>query len=418
MKNPLPVVIIPADRTATLGIARSLGKRGIPVYGIDADPHEIGMVSRYLRPCPLPNGDDSEENRLQYLVDLGKKLGDKAVLFPVRDDDVLLCSRAREELSKYYLYVMPDHTTVQDLLTKDGLDKVGRACQVLTPRTFQPRDEAGLEALADQLPYPVILKPAFSTSWLREEIVSMLRDSPLSNPPKVALCRNREQLVQTYRRIAVYDPRMIVQEVIPGEDERLLYCCFYLNRHSQPLALFSGRKLRVLPVGFGSATYVRSIHDQGLEEVSLRLLSGAKYQGLGGVEFKQDSRDDQFKLIEFNARFGMWDSLSIRCGIDIPYIAYCDAQGLPVPDQREYRDGVLWVDLQRDVRAFLIYRQRQHLGLGQWLRSLRGEKDWATYRRDDWKPAAISTIQLFERPWSSIKRRVTGTRKASGVAPE
>ena len=418
MKNLRPAVIIPADRTATLGIARSLGRRGIPVYGIDADPHEIGMVSKYLRPCPLPNGDDSEENRLQYLVDLGKKLGDKAVLFPVRDDDVLLCSRARDELSKYYLYVMPEYATVQDLLTKDGLDKVGRACQVLTPRTFQPRDEVELEALAGQMPYPVILKPALSTSWLREEIVSMLRDSPLSNPPKVALCHNQEELVQTYRRIAVYDPRMIVQEVIPGEDERLLYCCFYLDRQSRPLAVFSGRKLRVLPVGFGSATYVRSIHDPGLEEVSLRLLSGVKYQGLGGVEFKQDPRDEQYKLIEFNARFGMWDSLSIRCGIDIPYIAYCDAQGLPVAAQREYRDGVMWVDFQRDARAFLIYRQRRQLTLGRWLRTLRGEKDWAIYRRDDWKPALIAALQLFQRPWASIKRRMGGIRRTSAIGPK
>jgi D-aspartate ligase len=407
----LPAVVIPADRTATLGIARSLGRRGIPVYGVDVDPSAIGMVSKYLRPCPLPNADDSEENRLQYLTDLGKKLGDKAVLFPVRDDDVLLCSRAREELARYYLYVMPDHTTVENLLTKDGLDKVARACQVQAPKTFQPRDEAELVALSDQLPYPAILKPAFSTSWLRPEIISMLRDSPLSNPPKVALCRNREQLLQTYRRIAVYDPRMIVQEVIPGEDERLLYCCFYLDRQSRPLAVFSGRKLRVLPIGFGSATYVRSIHDKELEEVSLRLLSASKYQGLGGVEFKRDSRDEQYKLIEFNARFGMWDALSIRCGIDMPYIAYCDAQGLPVEAQRDYREGVIWVDLQRDIRAFLMYRQGQQLSLGPWLRTLRGEKDWAVYCRDDWKPAVMATLKLLERPVSSIKRRLTPTRQ-------
>ena len=414
----VPAVIIPADRTATLGIARSLGRRGIPVYGIDADAREIGMVSKYLRPCPLPNSDDSEENRLQYLIDLGKKLGEKAVLYPVRDDDVLLCSRARAELGKYYLYVMPDGTAVKKLLTKDGLQDVAQACQVPTPRTFQPREEAELRALSGRLPYPVILKPAFSTSWLREDIVSMLREGPLSNPPKVALCRDHEELMQTYRRIAVYDSRMIVQEVIPGKDERLLYCCFYLDRQSQPLAVFAGRKLRVLPVGFGSATYVRSIHDKELEAVSLKLLSETKYQGLGGVEFKQDSRDDRYKLIEFNVRFGMWDSLSIRCGIDIPYIAYCDAQGLPVPAQREYREGVLWVDLQRDVRAFLIYRQRQQLSFGQWLRSLRGEKDWATYRRDDWKPAAISTMRLLQRPWSSIKRRAAGIRRAIAVAPK
>jgi D-aspartate ligase len=403
MKN-LPAVVIPADRPAALGIGRSLGGRGIPVYGVDANPQEIGMVSKYIHPCPLPNLDDSEGNRLQALVDLGKKLGDKAVLYPVSDDAVMLCSRERDELGKYYLYVMPDHATVRNLLTKDGLQGVARDCQVGSPQTFQPRDEVELEALASRFPYPVILKPAFSTSWLRSEIVSMLRDSPLSNPPKVALCRDSEELLTTYRRIAAYDPRMIVQEVIPGEDERLAYFCFYLDRQSQPLAIFAGRKLRVLPVGFGSATYVRSVHDEDLEEISLKLLFGSKYQGLGGVEFKRDPRDEQYKLIEFNARFGLWDALSIRCGIDIPYIAYCDAQGLPVRAQHQYREGVIWVDFQRDVRAFLIYHQRQQLRLVDWLRTLRGEKDWAVYSRDDWRPGVVATMQLLERPLSGIKK--------------
>jgi predicted ATP-grasp superfamily ATP-dependent carboligase len=411
MKHP-PAVIIPADRPGTLGIARSLGRRGIPVHGVDVDPNAIGMASKYLRPHPLPNSDDSDENRLLHLIDLGKRLGEKAVLYPVSDDDVLLCSRERRVLEEYYLFVMPEHDTVADLVSKDGLYRVAQRCQVNTPEVFQPRDEADLEALSEVLAYPVILKPMFSTSWLNPEIVSMLRDSPLSNPPKVALCQDAESLIHTYRKIAAYDPNMVIQEVIGGEDERLAYCCFYLDRESRPLAIFSGRKLRILPVGFGSATYVRSVHDRELEEVSLRLLEGVRYQGLGGVEFKKDPRDEQYKLIEFNARFGLWDTLSIRCGIDIPYIAYCDALDQPVQAQFEYREEIGWVDMQRDVRAFLIYRQRQQLRLGDWLRTLQGEKEWSTYARDDWKPAAVEMLKLFERPWSSIKQRIPGAVRA------
>lgn len=412
-----PAVVIPADRPAALGIARSLGRRGIPVYGVDADPWAIGMVSKYSSPCPLPNSDDSEGNRLQYLIDLGKTLSEKAVLYPVSDDEVMLCSRERGELEKYYSYVMPDHTTVKNLLTKDGLSKVARACDVPSPQMFQPRDDAELEMLSDQLLFPVILKPVFSTSWLRPEIISMLRDSPLSNPPKVALCRNIEELLKTYHRIAIYDPHMVVQEVIPGEDERLAYFCFYLDRRSRPLAIFAGKKLRILPVGFGSATYVRSIRDRELQEVSFKLLFGSKYQGLGGVEFKKDPRDEQYKLIEFNARFGLWDTLSIRCGVDIPYIAYCDALGLPVETKHDYREDVLWVDFERDVRAFLICNRRKQLSFGDWLRTLRGEKDWAVYSRDDWKPAVVSTMKLLERIWSRAKKTVANIGKTGNPVP-
>jgi predicted ATP-grasp superfamily ATP-dependent carboligase len=151
---------------------------------------------------------------------------------------------------------------------------------------------------------------------------------------------------------------------------------------------------------------VRSFHDRDLEEISFKLLNGSHYQGLGGIEFKKDTRDGRYKLIEFNARFGMWDALGIKCGIDIPYIAYCDALGWPIEAKHDYREGVLWVDLQRDMRAFLIYHRQRQLTFGGWLRSLRGEKDWAFYSRDDWKPALLLIAKLFNRPWSAVRRRL------------
>lgn len=400
-------VVIPADRPAALGIARSLGRRGISVYAVDSNPKAIGMYSRYVKPCPLPGAAGSDDNRLQFLIDLGKKLGDQAVLYPVSDDDVILCSRERNELHKYYQYVMPDHATIISLLTKDGLHQVASACNIPAPQMFLASSQSQVENLAGGLVYPVILKPALSTSWLKPEIISMLRDHPLSGPPKVALCRDAGEFVQTYCKIAAYASQMIVQEVIPGADELLAYFCFYTDRQSRPLAIFAGRKLRVLPVGFGSASFVRSFRDPDLEEISYKLLSGTAYQGLGGVEFKKDPRDGRYKLIEFNARFGMWDSLSVRCGIDIPYIAYCDALERPVDPQHNYRVGVAWVDLQRDIRAFLIYRRRGQLSFANWLRSLQGEKDWAIYARDDWKPVIGAAREIFKKPLARLKKMLS-----------
>lgn len=120
---------------------------------------------------------------------------------------------------------------------------------------------------------------------------------------------------------------------------------------------------------------------------------------------EKDSRDDRYKLIEFNARLGMWDSFGAKCGVDIPYIAYRDALGEPVEPHLQYRDGVFWIDFQRDMRAFLLYRKSGKLTLGRWIRSLCVEKEWAIYARDDWKPALIALIELFQRPWDALKKK-------------
>ena len=417
MSSLPPAVVIPADRPASLGIARSLGRRGIKVYEVDENPDAIGMASRYVTPRPLPGGDASDENRLEYLLQLGKELGE-AVLYPVRDNDVLLCSKYRAELEVYYRYVMPDHETVTSVLTKDGLHRVATRYKIPSPKVLLANSLEEIEAIGDRLPFPVVLKPAFSPSWLRDEIAVIVRENYISGPSKVVFCPNKDRLIEMYKKIAIYDPKMTIEEYIPGEDRDLVYFCFYLNRQSRVLASFAGIKERILPVGFGSATFVQSFYDPKLEQASLELLSAVGYKGLGGVEFKKDARDGTYKLIEFNARLGMWDSYGARCGVDIPYVAYRDALGLGVESQFKYRNGVRWIDFQRDLRAFIIYRKQGKLTLWRWLKSLIGEKEWAFFEWDDWKPAWVSfkTLVNRQRKGAQIKPSPTGEEKVG--APE
>ena len=396
-------VVTPLDEHMGLDIARSLGRRGIPVYGIDPDPEVAGRASKYCKLVICPDPKVAAQNYVQFLVDWGKTQNIKPVLYPVSDEFVLTCSRESQNLAPYYEFVMPNHLTMVKMSSKQGLISTAVEAGIPAPQTITPEDVQDVEAIATRLSYPVILKPVESASWHIPEIVSLLRKSVFSGRVKVVLCHNAAELLRAYLKIAVHDDRMIIQELIPGPDENLVYISFYLNRQSKPLAMFAGRKLRVLPVGFGSASYVRSFRDLDLQRVALQLLSRVGYQGLGGLEFKKDVRDGQYKLIEFNTRFGMWDGLGVRCGVDTPYIAYQDTLGRAVEPQLTYRENVIWVDWQKDIRAFWLYRQQGGLTLGQWLLSLRGEKMWAIYSGDDWRPGAIFTYNLFKVFMSRLK---------------
>ncbi len=400
-----PAIVTPLDEHMGLDIARSLGRRGIPVYGLDPDPAAAGRKSKYCQLVVCPDPKKSEQEYLQFLLNWGKRLNQKAVLYPLSDDMALICAREREALTAYYDYVMPSYPTIVTLATKAGLAAAAEQCGIATPKTVRPHNAQEVEAIAQQISYPAILKPIEGAYWHIPEIARLLRENPLSGRAKVVLCHDAPALLQMYQKIAGYDDRMIIQEVVPGPDENLFYISFYLNRESKPLALFAGRKLRVIPVGFGSASYVRSIRDPELERVALQLLSGVKYQGLGGLEFKKDSRDGHYKLIEFNVRFGMWDGLGVRCGVDTPYIAYCDALHQAIEPQFTYREDVIWVDWQRDIRAFWMYNRQGKLTFSQWLRSLKGEKMWAVYSKDDWLPGLVFSFQLLKLLWTRITSR-------------
>jgi predicted ATP-grasp superfamily ATP-dependent carboligase len=49
--------------------------------------------------------------------------------------------------------------------------------------------------------------------------------------------------------------------------------------------------------------------------------------GMVEVEFKYDHRDEQYKLLDINVRPWGWHTLCIACGLDFPYIQYCDVLG-------------------------------------------------------------------------------------------
>jgi len=418
-----PAVVTPLDEHMGLDIARALGQRGIPVYGVDSDRSVPGRHSKYVRFVHGPDPHTAETEFVQFLRELGGQLGERAVLYPLSDRHVLIVSRHRAALQEFYEFVMPAHEIMEQLTTKDGLQAAALQSGVPVPQTLHvgapsSRREPGSDGLgnsivdiAECVTYPVILKPPESTYWHKPEIARQLRSGLLSGRAKVVRCETPAELQQAYERLAVYDNRLVVQEVVPGEDGRLVYFSFYFDRESRPLAIFAGRKHRVIPTGFGSASYVRSFYDEELKNRAFQLLESVGYQGLGGLEFKRDPRNGEYQLIEFNTRFGMWDGLGARCGVDLAYVAYRDALRLPVEPEVssagavKYREGVIWVDWQRDLRAAVEYRRKGELSFGEWLGSLRGEKMWAIYERDDWKPGAAFTLGLATTLWG----RLTGS---------
>ncbi len=401
--EPIPAVITPIDEHMGLDIARSLGRKGIPVYGFDADPKSPGRYSRYVR---FVQGVDpeaqGEDEYIERLARFGKTLPNRAVLFPLSDRHVLTCSRHRTRLEPYFLCVLPDHQVVEGFATKDGLQKLARQYGIPAPKTFPVESRDHLQAVIQEMTFPAILKPTESTYWHTPEVSRLLTRGLLAGRAKVIYCPDAQSLLSAYDRIRILDDRLIVQEVIPGEDGQLVYLAFYLNRDSQPLGLFAGRKHRIIPTGFGSASYVRSYYDPQVVQLGLSLLSQARYQGLVGVEFKRDPRDGLHKLIEVNTRFGMWDGLSVRCGVDLPYIAYRDAVGEPLPPRLSFREDVIWIDWQRDLRAALAYFRSGKLTFKEWVRSVRGEKMWAIYDQDDWRPGVVFTLGLVEKLWKRI----------------
>ena len=90
-----------------LGVVRSLGRRGIPVWVIKQGGHLVATTSRYVcRNISWPPKD--EQRQIDFLLDLADKhylCG--WVLFPTDDYAVTLVSRNYEALASHYRLTVP-----------------------------------------------------------------------------------------------------------------------------------------------------------------------------------------------------------------------------------------------------------------------------------------------------------------------
>ena len=140
-KDTTGVVILPSQISG-LGIIRSLGRRGIPVVTIDTSRWIYSSFSRYcFRHLTLPNASFADESTVQYLVQVGRELPTKYVLYPTSDQALLLVSRYRSELLPYFRMMLPEHSLLEQLVNKQGMYQLALQHGLPTPKTCFPEDE-------------------------------------------------------------------------------------------------------------------------------------------------------------------------------------------------------------------------------------------------------------------------------------
>ena len=65
--NNRPAIILGMTANG-LSVARSLGRKGIPVIGIDSNRRQPGMFSRYCKHLVCPNVIEKEDDFLDFLI--------------------------------------------------------------------------------------------------------------------------------------------------------------------------------------------------------------------------------------------------------------------------------------------------------------------------------------------------------------
>ena len=153
MDKVIGAVITGGDFQA-LGVVRTLGRKGIPVFVLDSD-HGICRFSKYksqyIKSPPLTE----EDEYVDFLLALGKREGlDGWVLFANSDNAVAVLSKNKKRLESIYRIPTPAWDVIENVYIKKNTYKVAEQHSIPIAKTYP---STSLNALLEmQLEYPLV----------------------------------------------------------------------------------------------------------------------------------------------------------------------------------------------------------------------------------------------------------------------
>lgn len=372
LELPVSAGLMPPDTDVIVGglylngasVVRRLCALGFRVCGLSHKPEDVGFASRHGWKAVCPSPASRHDAWVACLEHVASACTRRPVLLPTSDVWVVALDKAAHRLRPHFRFAGFGDQLHTKLTSKRTTFELAERYGFPMPRTAFVDSREEIVRFAAAVSGPILLKPEFPADWQSGPAAQALGGR------KVMVAENAAELLAAYDAVQKWTTALVVQEIIPGPDENLIYWCGFVRDDGRVAGRFIGRKIRVLPVHYGSASFVELIDAPMIEDQCEAFLGALGYRGLCGIELKIDARDGVAKLIEVNPRYGLWEDIGIPAGVDLVEEAVSALLGRQPAPRRASRFGQKWVHLGRDLRAGRQYLAEGLLSPLAWLRSL------------------------------------------------
>jgi D-aspartate ligase len=380
----------------SLEIARSIGRRGVPVWLITADSPLAGL-SRYVQrnlswPGPCSDG------AAGFLVELGHRHGLNGwVLFAGSDADMRFVAQNHSALGAVFTLTTQPWDKIRFAYDKRRMNARAAELGIAWPLTRYPQSRDDLAEIG--IPFPVILKPTI------HETRNAFIDA------KAWRADDQRMLAARYdeAKALVGAESIMIQEIIPGDGTTQFSYAAVWDR-GRPIGSLVARRCRQYPINFGfTSTLVETVERPEVDAAAARFLASLDFSGLVEIEFKYDARDSSYKILDVNARAWTWMALGAAAGVDFPALQYRLAFGERVAPATA-RIGARWLYFTRDCAASVAEMLAGRLSPIAYLRSLRHPATSAVFAWDDPLPGALdlplSAVRVIARHLERRHRKI------------
>lgn len=242
---------------------------------------------------------DTDDYFLKTVNHFAKKHADKKiVLIGCGDSYVALISKHKSELADNIIAPYIDFELMNSLQQKETFYKLCEKHGVDYPGTLIYDASMGMD-FEMNFQFPVILKPSDSIQYWEHEFETQ---------NKVYTIKDREELERVIGQIygAGYTDKLIIQDMIPGNDEYMYVLTSYSDRNGKVKMMCLGHVLleEHTPHGLGNHAVIITEPNEELMMKVKNLLEDLHYVGFSNFDIKYDKRDGKFKFFEINTRQG------------------------------------------------------------------------------------------------------------------
>jgi D-aspartate ligase len=370
MKHATRAVILRSGHHGGLGIVRSLGRLGVPVYCVDAARWEPAFSSRYCRGRFILNsGSGLPEASIARLVEIGQKVGGRPILIPTTDQGAVWVAEHAEALQEGYCFPHQNASLIRLLCDKGRMQDLAHRSGVPTAQSVVPRSKEDLEQFLATAVFPVMVK-ATDADRLRR----------YTGGTKFIVQTPRELLTLYAKAKDGEEPCLMFQEFIPGEDWMF---DGYFDKNSECVFGLAGKKIRRFPIDTGVTSLGVCLRNETVERTTTQFMKAIGYQGILDIGYRYDRRDGQYKVLDVNPRIGCTFRLFTATNeMDVARALYLDMTGQPVTPAQAI-EGRKWIVEDFDLFSALRSWRPHALKLTEFVRSLHGVQETACFAPDD-----------------------------------
>ena len=391
-------VVLLGGTHGALSVARSFGRNNVPVVLL-TDDHPLPKLSRHVRRSfdwPGALSPHAEQWLLDFAIrhDLQDWL-----LIPCADAEVKCVAQHLVRLRSVFRIVSCDWRELQKVCDKRLLADTAAAAGIDYPRSYRIRSAHDAETVEVQ--FPVVLKPAMR-----------LRRNAFTSR-KALRADSREQLTRHYRHAAalVGQDDVVVQELVPGGGEQQ-FSYAALWHGGAPVAEMSARRVRQFPIEFGhTSTFVEVVDNEAVKLAARKLLSLIGFEGLVEIEFKRDSRDGSYKVLDVNPRPWSWFALCEAAGQDLPILMRNIVLGDAIPAVRP-AIGQVWIHLPKDIIVAALLILQGKLGLLSYIKVVSRKVTFAAF---DWADPLPGLLEMPLTAYRVVCRAIASSAAALGL---